>query len=124
MFANLLVSYIDGDNSRHAPKLFIETLRNLTSYDAEVLTALHHAPESAIDDTGWIYTAQLPKGYLKKPDSIDSVSREIDMDLAISLASLRQLGCIDVSMTIDAAPLYHMARISIYGGSFLEACGV
>jgi hypothetical protein len=123
MFANLLVSYIDGDNAGYAPKLFIETLRNLTPYDAEILTALHRAPENSIDETGWVNTSQLPKRYLSKPESIDDINPDIDADLAISLASLRQLGCIDVSMTMDAVPLYHRARISMYGRSFLEACG-
>jgi hypothetical protein len=122
MFSNLLVSYVDGDQTVYVPKLFIETLKNLSPVEATLLQKMNSAPENALSESKMMYTAMLPASYMSAPRSDDKDPQEPDSTTMLALSSLQQLGCIEGGMTWGGYTVLVQARVTDYGVAFMAAC--
>lgn len=121
MFANLFVSYVDADREGYLPKLFTETISKLSPYEVRILTAIHKAPASALDESEAMYTLQLPDGYMPAPVPGDQMHDEPKGDLQIALRNLERLGCIDGTWVWSFISM-RQVKINEYGRAFLSAC--
>ncbi|AHG47905.1 hypothetical protein RLEG12_18750 [Rhizobium leguminosarum bv. trifolii CB782] len=121
MFANLIVSHVDGASVGYVPKQFTDTLRQMSPIEAAVLRAMGAAPDGAKNESGMMHTAHLPRGYLEAPSPQDKDIPQPDKLLSIALASLQQSGCIEGAMTWGGYKLLSQARITDYGLAFLAA---
>ncbi|MGO7149017.1 Abi-alpha family protein [Rhizobium ruizarguesonis] len=121
MFANLIVSHVDGTSDGYVPKQFTETLKQMSPLEAAVLKAMGRAPAGAKNESGMMHTANLPNSYLGAPTSTDKDIPGPDKLLSIALASLQQSGCIEGAMSWGGYKLLSQARVTEYGSAFLDA---
>jgi hypothetical protein len=121
MFANLIVSHVDGTSDGYVPKQFTDTLKQMSPLEAAVLKAMGSAPEGAKNESGMMHTANLPNSYLDAPTPKDKDIPGPDKLLSIALASLQQSGCIEGAMAWGGYKLLSQARVTEYGRAFLDA---
>lgn len=122
MFAHLVVSFIDADEDGYVPKQFVDTLRRLTPFEAVVLKKMSEAPADAMTESGLMYTASLPHGFPSAPTATDNEIKEPSKSIALALASLQQLGCVEGGMTWGGTTTFTQATVTYYGKAFLAAC--
>ncbi len=121
MFANLIVSHIDGNADAYIPKQFTETLRQMSPFEAVVLKAIGNAPHRAMNESGMIYTAPLPNEYwdAELPDDFEKPAAE--RKLVLALSSLQRAGCIDGGVTWGGYRTVDHVRLTEFGRAFLDA---
>lgn len=127
MYANLLVSYAEGNReeasgggARFLPKEFIQSLKSMTPFEAEVLKSIYLAPNEYKNGDGKLCSIALPHEYMPIPENRNIV--EIPFDLEIALVSLHKNKFIEAHITFGGWHGFDLVGMSLYGETFMRAC--
>jgi len=122
MFSNLIASFIDGSSDDFLPRTFIRTLREMSPFEAILLKKIANAPESATNEAGFMYTELLPEDYLDAPKASDENVQKPTQRVELALASLENLGCVEVGRAMNGNALSGYALLTVYGKPLMSAC--
>ncbi|MBL1436333.1 MAG: DUF4393 domain-containing protein [Rhizobiaceae bacterium] len=123
MFAQLLVNAVDSNYSGTISKSFIQAISGMEPLEAQLLKAIAEAPVTAIDETGMIFTENLPTDYvdITENTSEDNVGQP-SLEIEIALTSLRQIGCVKIPVGWGGALVPKHVGINEYGKALFRAC--
>ncbi|RVO10998.1 Abi-alpha family protein [Sinorhizobium meliloti] len=122
MFSNLIASFVDANRDDYLPRTFIDTLRQMSPFEAVLLRKMVDAPASALSEANMMHTAPLPHGYLDAPTAQDEDIPGPSRSIVLALASLQKLGCVEGGMTWGGFTTFHQARVTEYGHALIDAC--
>ncbi|TGR83611.1 DUF4393 domain-containing protein [Mesorhizobium sp. M2D.F.Ca.ET.223.01.1.1] len=120
MLAQLLVNAMDTDFEGYVPKSFVETLRNMSPFEALILKRMVEAPPESVTGGGFMDTTGLPDKYHPRPgnEEIGKPPRHV----SLALGSLETAGCVHVMASLDGHSLPGQANVTEYGRELIRAC--
>lgn len=123
MFAALLASYASDSDDQFTPKTFIDTVRNMTPFEAHLLRLMVDARGS--DDPGrMLSTIDLPEdiSFVSDENKALNTYPEPKPKVLLALASLQRLGCVQAAQSIDGTTYFQQASVTYYGEQLMLAC--
>lgn len=125
LWAALLANSADAASSSNNNLIFIETLKNLSKLEAQILQVICSIP-NCVNQNGMILTLDLPNSaqMMAPPPSGARFALSPSDDVRLALSNLDRLGCISIVKSIGGDQMFEFIKCNELGLRLFKICSV